>query len=115
MEGHDSGDLARDLMEVILDKKGYDIVLLDLRPIVADYFLIASGDNPRQMQAIRESLLERGAELEQEPLHVEGAPESGWVLLDFGGVIVHLFTPPVREYYQLETLWSDAPLVVRMQ
>ncbi|MBI2845234.1 MAG: ribosome silencing factor [Chloroflexi bacterium] len=111
------GDLAREAMEVIYDKKGWDIVILDLRPLSSftDYFVIGSAANARQIKALSDELLEKLEKKKEKPLNMEGGPESGWVLLDYGGVIVHLFTPPVREYYQLERLWHEAPLVVRMQ
>lgn len=105
------------MMEAIANKKGWDIVLLDIRPVslLADYFVIAAGANERQVKAILEEVLIKTGEAEEKPLHVEGTPESGWVILDYGSVIVHLFIPSQREYYDLEGLWSDAPLVVRIQ
>lgn len=105
------------MMEAISNKKGWDIVMLDIRPVslLADYFVIATGANERQVKAILEEVLFKTGEVEEKPLRVEGAPGSGWVLLDYGGVIVHLFTPSQREYYDLEGLWSDALLVVRIQ
>ncbi len=105
------------MMEAISGKKGWDIVMLDIRPVslLADYFVIATGANERQVKAILEEVLIKTREVEEKPLHEEGTPESGWVLLDYGSVIVHLFTPSQREYYHLEGLWSDAPLVVRIQ
>jgi ribosome-associated protein len=105
------------VMEAISNKKGWDVVLLDIRPVslLADYFVIATGANERQVKAILEEVSTKTREVEEKPLRVEGTPESGWVLLDYGSVIVHLFTPSQREYYHLEGLWSDAPLVVRIQ
>ena len=104
-------------MEAISEKKGWDIVLLDIRPVslLADYFVIATGASERQVKAIFEGVLVKTREAEEKPLHIEGGAESGWVLLDYGSVIVHLFTPSQREYYDLEGLWSDALLVVRIQ
>ncbi len=104
-------------MEAISARKGWDIILLDIRPVslLADYFVIASGTGERQVRALLEEVLARTGEVEEHPLYVEGAPESGWVIVDYGDVIVHLFTPSQREYYDLEGLWSDAPLVVRIQ
>lgn len=105
------------MMEAIANKKGWDIVLLDIRPVslLADYFVIATGANERQVKAILDEVLIKTVEAEEKPLHVEGTPESGWVILDYGSVIVHLFIPSQREYYDLEGLWSDASLVVRIQ
>jgi len=92
-------------------------MLLDIRPIslLADYFVICSGESERQISAIVDEVTERAKEDRVRPLHIEGDPPSGWVLVDYGGVIVHVFAPAVRGYYQLEKLWSDASIVVRMQ
>jgi ribosome-associated protein len=90
---------------------------LDIRPIslLADYFVICSGETERQVKAIVDEITEKGKEDGVRPLHIEGAPPSGWVLVDYGDVIVHVFAPAVRDYYQLEKLWSDASMVVRIQ
>ena len=109
--------LARQILDMISDKKGADVVLLDTRPVssVSDYFVIATADNERQMKAIADDIqkeLKRDSIL---PLGVEGTPDSGWVLLDYNGVIVHLFNPAMRDYYRLEKLWEHAPIIVRMQ
>ena len=81
----------------------------------ADYFVICSGDTPRQIEAIRdeiEQVLKGGGIL---PHHYEGTIDSGWLLLDYGDVIVHIFAPLEREYYQLDELWSQASTLVRIQ
>lgn len=91
--------------------------MLDLRgvSIIADYFVITSGGSERQIKAIIDAVEEELEQRKIDPLHVEGAPESGWVLLDYGDVVVHVFAPPEREYYKLEQLWRQAPLVVRIK
>jgi len=91
--------------------------LLDARGVCsfADYFVICSGETQRQIRAI---YAEVGQVLKKEgilPHHREGAPDSGWLLLDFGDVIVHIFAPFEREYYRLDELWSQAIPVVRIQ
>jgi len=113
----ESIELARKIVNAIADKKGSDIILLDLRSIslLADYFVICSGQSERQVKAIVSEITEKIKEEGVRPLHVEGDSSSGWVLVDYGGVIVHVFAPAVRGYYQLEKLWSDATVVVRMQ
>jgi ribosome-associated protein len=81
----------------------------------ADYFVICSGETDRQIKAIRDEV---GHALKKDglpPHHYEGTINSGWILLDFGDVIVHIFAPAEREYYQLDSLWSQANLVVRVQ
>jgi ribosome-associated protein len=92
--------------------------LLDIRQVslLADYFVICSGASERQLRAIVDEVLEKvKTEEGVVPLNVEGVPSSGWVLVDYGGVIVHIFAPSLREYYSLEKLWSEATMVVRMQ
>jgi ribosome-associated protein len=91
--------------------------MLDIRPlsVLTDYFVIASADSERQLKAILEEVLSKMGQAKSDPLSMEGTADSGWIILDYGGVIVHLFTPGQRGYYDLEGLWSDAPLVVRIQ
>lgn len=104
-------------MDLISDKKGADILLLDTRAVsfLADYFVIATTDNERQMKAITGDIQRQLKKQAILPLGIEGKPESGWVLLDYNGVIVHLFSPAMRDFYRLEQLWERAPIVVRMQ
>jgi ribosome-associated protein len=92
------------------------VLLLDISRVAsfADYFVIATADNPRQARALVETL---DKELRDEGVrsgHREGAKDSGWVLIDYGSVIVHLFSPELREVYALEELWRAATPVVRM-
>ncbi len=92
-------------------------MLLDTRKVCSftDYFVICSGETQRQVKAIYdevEHVLKKEGVL---PHHREGAPDSGWLLLDFGDVIVHIFAPFEREYYRLDELWSEATPVVRIQ
>lgn len=103
-------------MDAIADKQGEDILLLDIKPIslIADYFVITSADTDRQIQAIADEVATRAKQNDTLPLHIEGAPESGWVLLDYGSVIVHLFSPEKRAYYALEDFWKRAAMVLRM-
>jgi len=110
-------ELARKIVNAIADKKGSDIVLLDLRSIslLADYFVICSGESERQVKAIVGEIIEKTKAEGVRPLHIEGDSSSGWLLVDYGGVIVHVFSPIMRSYYQLEKLWSDALVVVRIQ
>ena len=105
------------MVEAASNKQAADILLLDARGICsfADYFVICSGDSGRQIQAIYDEV---GHSLKKEgvlPHHHEGTLDSGWLLLDFGSVIVHIFAPFEREYYQLNKLWSQAIPIVRIQ
>lgn len=103
-------------MEAALDKQAADILMLDIRHVsyFADYFVICSADSNRQIQAICDEI-ERV--LGKEGVNLcrrEGGVDSGWILLDFGEVIVHVFAPSQREYYELERLWGKATPVVRI-
>lgn len=103
---------------MITEKLGTDTVMLDLRPVslLGDFFIISTGESERQIQAIvQEIRLQVKKTLKAIPLHIEGTSASGWMLMDYGSVIVHIFAPQVRAFYQLESLWSDAPVVVKMQ
>lgn len=109
--------LARRIVDVIADKKGEDILLLDIQEvsILADYFVIASAVSERQTKAIVNSVVEETKDkFDVKPRRVEGEPDSGWVLMDYGVVVVHLFAPEARAYYDLEGFWEDARVVVRM-
>lgn len=80
----------------------------------ADYFIICSGESTRQLKAIIDAVSENLKKERIMPLHEEGTPDSGWVLLDYGTVIVHIFSPVEREYYKLEELWEKASIKVRV-
>lgn len=84
--------------------------------IFTDYFILCSGDNKRLLNALAEDVVEAARErAERRPQGSEGNPTEGWMLVDFGDVIVHLFTPEQRSYYGLEELWSDARVMIRVQ
>jgi ribosome-associated protein len=109
--------LARRAVELAEDKQASDIVMLDLRKLntIADYFVICSGESDRQLKAILEAIDEGiSRELEQEA-RIEGTPDTGWVLLDYGDVVVHIFSVALRDYYRIERLWSKATPVVIVQ
>jgi ribosome-associated protein len=110
-------DLARRIVELAEDKKAADIVLLDLGELttVADAFVICSGGSERQIAAIADGILGGLRDEGIKPFGREGTPESHWVLVDFGSVIVHVFTPPERDYYELEKHWSGAKVILRVQ
>jgi ribosome-associated protein len=96
-----------------LDKKADELVIMDMRGISSftDYFIICSGRSDRQVQGIADSV---GTEMKKAgipPLGIEGFTEGKWVLLDYGDVVVHVFYAPIREFYDLERLWADAPRI----
>jgi ribosome-associated protein len=110
-------EIARRIVELAEDKKAADIVLLDLAELttIADYFVIASGGSDRQLDAIADGIVSGMRDEKVKPYGREGTAASHWVLVDFGSVIVHLFTPPERDFYQLERHWSEAKTVLRVQ
>jgi len=109
--------VARQAVEAAADKQAIDIVLLDTREVCsfADYFVICSGDSERQLTTIYDEVRHRLKHEGITPHHREGTIDSGWLLLDFGDVIIHIFAPVEREYYQLDELWEQAKPVLRIQ
>ena len=110
-------DIARRVVELAEDKKAADIVLLDLTGLttLADAFVICSGGSERQLDAIADGIVSGLRAEKVRPIGREGMAVSHWVLLDFGAVVVHIFTPPERDYYSLEKHWSEARTVLRVQ
>jgi len=104
-------------VEAAADKQASNIVLLDARRVCsfADYFVICSGDSERQISSIYDEVGHRLKQAGILPNHKEGTVDSGWLLLDFGDIIVHIFSSFEREYYQLDKLWSRAAPVLRIQ
>ena len=105
------------MVEAANNKQASDIVLLDAREVCTytDYFVVCSGDSERQIEAIYDEIYHALKNEGILPHHREGTVDSGWFLLDFGDVIVHIFAPLEREFYQLEKLWRQALPVVRIQ
>ena len=116
-EERSSLELARRIVELAEDKKAADIVLLDLTGLttLADYFVIASGGSERQLDAIADGVISGLRDEKVRPFGREGTPASHWVLVDYGAVILHVFTPPERDFYQLERHWAEAKTVLRLQ
>jgi ribosome-associated protein len=110
-------ELARRIVELADDKKAADIILLDLTPLttLADYFVICSGGSERQLDAIADGIVSALRDEKTKPYGREGTPASHWVLLDFGSVVVHIFTPPERDYYGLEKHWAEAKTILAVQ
>ena len=104
-------ELARRIVELAEDKKAADIVLLDLGGLttMADYFVICSGGSERQLEAIASGVIASLRDEKVKPIGREGTSASHWILIDFGSVIVHVFTPPERDYYGLEKHWARGP------
>lgn len=104
------------VVEVASDKQAENIVMLDVRQVAtfADYFVIMSAGSSPQIEALEEDITQALKEAQVRRFHREGTPASGWSLLDFSDVVVHIFGSEQREFYGLEGLWSRAPQVVRV-
>ena len=114
----DTLDFTNLLIDVMLDKKASDILLLDVQEqvIFADYFLICSGDSSRQIRALVDGISKEAKQEAREiPMSIEGNSQDGWMMIDYGYVVVHVFSPESRAYYNLEELWQDARVVLRLQ
>ena len=110
-------EIARKAVDAASDLQVSDIVLLDTSKVCsfADYFVICNGESERQIRAIYEEVEHALKKEEVLPIHHEGTVDSGWLLLDYGDVIVHIFAMAEREFYQLDRLWGQADLVLRIQ
>lgn len=108
---------SKEMLEIAVkagdSKRAEDIVALDVEQVslVADYFVLMNGGSKRQVQAIVQAVQDEEADAGVIVRRVEGKAEGAWVLLDFGDIVVHVFQEEQRQYYNLEKLWSDAPLV----
>jgi len=102
--------LARAFARVCDDKKGSDVLVLDLRSFsyVTDFFVIATGQNPRHLRALSGAVAGEAERLGAGQFGAEPVWASGWALLDYVDVVVHLFSPELRAYYELDQLWGDA-------
>jgi ribosome-associated protein len=110
MEGLDKALLAS---EIIMERKAVDPILFEVTGLtsITDYFLIASGNSSRQVQAIGRHLQRSMRQKGFRTYGIEGEREGQWILLDYGDLVVHIFYQPVREFYDLEGLWTEAPRV----
>ena len=102
------------IVKGIQEKKGQDITIIDLRGIdgaIAQYFVICQGNTPTQVEAITDSIADMAREeLREKPAHVVGLELAHWVAMDYTDVMVHIFVPDMRSYYNIENLWQDAKL-----
>ena len=110
-------DITRTIIDVLEDKKGENIVLLDIHEIASftDFFIICTGSSDRMLDSLAEGVRRKVREVHQLHGQQEGIPSAGWMIVDFGDVMVHLFSPDQRNYYQLEQLWSRGKVLVRVQ
>ncbi|PKN54906.1 MAG: ribosome silencing factor [Deltaproteobacteria bacterium HGW-Deltaproteobacteria-14] len=107
----DTQALAERIARLAIQAKGLDVKVLRVLELVnyTDWFIVVSGRSDRHVKAIREHIQDALRESGVRPLSVEGTEHNQWVLLDYGNLVVHVFYEPVREFYELERLWQDAP------
>ncbi len=104
--------LAKRCAELALEKKCEEVKILDLRGLtsVTDFFVIVTADSERKAKSAAEHIVDELKEDDERPLHVEGMDSMHWILIDYFDVVVHIFMPDERRFYDLESLWSDAPV-----
>jgi ribosome-associated protein len=109
-------DLARSIVSTLEDKKGEDILLMDITNVAsfADYFIFANGTSDRMLDSLGDALLEAVKKDFGINASKEGEPVDGWIVVDLGDVVVHLFSPEQRDYYDLEKLWDRGKVLVRL-
>jgi len=105
------------IADTIAETPAVDTRVIDIHSLstIADVFVICSGENERQLRAIVRALTEDLAKQDLRPLRIEGDPSSGWILLDYGDVIVHVFDAELRTFYDLEERWAEAPVLLAIQ
>ncbi len=110
----DSKELARNIGELILSKKGYDIKILELKNLttIADYFVLCTADSTTQVKAIADNIEKQLRDNGIKCYHKEGYDSLNWVLLDYVDLVVHIFKTDSRSYYNLEKFWGDAPIEI---
>jgi len=109
----ESSQLANKITDLIFNKKGFDVKILDLRKLttITDYFVVCSGDSDTQVKAIADEVDKEMRDEGIRPWHTEGYQALNWILIDFVDVVVHIFKKETREFYNLEKLWGDAPMI----
>ena len=113
MKKHDDLEILNVIAQTIYDKKGVNILALDVREIssLTDFFIIAEGNVDKHIQAISGAIVQNLKDIGVRPAHVEGQQSGDWIVLDYWCIVIHLFIPGLREIYQLERMWEDSTIV----
>jgi ribosome-associated protein len=110
-------EIAHTIINTLEEKKGEDILLLDIQRIASftDYFVICSGTSDRMLDALADSVILSVNEKHNIKGRIEGKSRGGWMVIDFGSILVHLFSPDQRNYYELEELWHEGKILLHVQ
>jgi ribosome-associated protein len=110
-------DIAHKLVTALEEKKGEDILLMDIHEVASftDFFIICSGTSDRMIRSLADIVEEEARHATKLPVRVQGSADSGWVVVDCGDIVIHLFSPSQRDYYRLEELWEHGKVLVRLQ
>jgi ribosome-associated protein len=110
-------ELAHTIVDALEEKKGEDIILLDIKGIVSftDFFIICTATSNRMLHALADGVVEKTHLEHKKKGHIIGTPDSGWMIVDYGDIIVHLFDADLRRYYKLEELWDEGKVLLRVQ
>jgi ribosome-associated protein len=109
--------LAHTIVDALTEKKGENIILLDVHNITSftDYFVICSATSSRMLKALANGVSEKTREEFKKKSRIQGSEDAGWMVLDYGDIVVHLFDDELRRYYNLEELWKEGKIVLRVQ
>ncbi len=104
-------------MDALEEKKAEDIILLDVKDIASftDYFVVCTATSSRMLNALADGVVEKTRTTHKKKGRIEGKPEGGWMIVDYGDIVVHLFDEELRQYYNLEELWSEGKVILRVQ
>jgi ribosome-associated protein len=110
-------ELAHTIVNALEDKKGEDIILLDISGIASftDYFIICTATSNRMLNALADGVVENTRLIHERKGRIAGSPDSGWMIVDYGDIVVHLFDEDLRRYYKLEELWDEGKILLRVQ
>ncbi|HTX91486.1 MAG TPA: ribosome silencing factor [Anaerolineales bacterium] len=109
--------MAHTIVNALEDKKGEDILLLDIKDLTSftDYFIICTATSSRMLNALADGVNEKTRQQHKKKGRLEGSPSTGWLVVDYGDIVVHLFDEELRRYYKLEELWKDGKVLLRLQ
>lgn len=110
-------EIAHTIVNALEEKKGENICLMDIHEVASftDYFIICSGTSNRMLDALASVVMDSARDTYKIHGHREGVADGGWLVVDFGDIVVHLFSPDQRDYYRLEELWNTGKILLRLQ